>query len=782
MAGVLSLKIQRIIPIFMLIALLTLDYVIAQPQDGRPVADAGSSRYAASDPVQLDGGRSYDPDGSRALQYAWQQISGPSIIIADSDTPTPIISGFFQTDEIQECEFELIVSDGEFTSLPDTVKVIIVPDFGRNSLRHVNPPFNPNKPTFIFFGGGDCIIGFPGSVGIWNDPSWYSRVNVIDFESGYEPDPNYTPGDVDAKRTYYQCGDMIIVYLSSVAPDYQQPIQTAGWSTGGQTAIDVGIHLNMTYADARYAINRVTLLDARACRDYSDSILQFLNSSVDGEQCWIDNHRGNTDGPFHSWPSYYPNVLRVGSSLSHGTVPRWYANSLTYNDMNQFNHGIVGGAYWSVVGPGKNLQLASTPSIATYSFTWYGDESSGYLDFYDEPNHPGRLPEPITLIGPIDVGDPNGAVLTCEESENAIGYQLLFGSNPYRVMDYTIVSDTPIPPNQVITTLPFEETWWTVRAYDQFGSTIYADPVCTDVFHLSLPIKNLTKDKRYSYIQFAIDDAMDNDEIVLTKGIYRENIDFRGKNLTVRSTNPHDSQIVAATIIAGDRDSNLLTFSSGEDVNCVLAGFTITSGKIGIFCSGASPTITNCNITDNINPEIGAGICLKNGSNPTLINCSIINNSASMMGGGLYNENSNPVLLNCVFSGNSALYFGGGIYCSTSNPTITNCILWDNTPDEMFMFGSALAITYTDIKGGATGEGNMETDPLFADPEKGDYHLKSQAGRWEPISQSWIQDDVTSPCIDAGDPANPVAEEPAPNGNRINMGAYGGTSEASKSP
>jgi predicted outer membrane repeat protein len=275
---------------------------------------------------------------------------------------------------------------------------------------------------------------------------------------------------------------------------------------------------------------------------------------------------------------------------------------------------------------------------------------------------------------------------------------------------------------------------------------------------------------------------MDNDEIVLTKGIYRENIDFRGKNLTVRSTNPHDSQIVAATIIAGDRDSNLLTFSSGEDVNCVLAGFTITSGKIGIFCSGASPTITNCNITDNINPEIGAGICLKNGSNPTLINCSIINNSASMMGGGLYNENSNPVLLNCVFSGNSALYFGGGIYCSTSNPTITNCILWDNTPDEMFMFGSALAITYTDIKGGATGEGNMETDPLFADPEKGDYHLKSQAGRWEPISQSWIQDDVTSPCIDAGDPANPVAEEPAPNGNRINMGAYGGTSEASKSP
>jgi hypothetical protein len=42
-------------------------------------------------------------------------------------------------------------------------------------------------------------------------------------------------------------------------------------------------------------------------------------------------------------------------------------------------------------------------------------------------------------------------------------------------------------------------------------------------------------------------------------------------------------------------------------------------------------------------------------------------------------------------------------------------------------------------------------------------------------------DDVTSPCIDAGDPNSPVGDEPEPNGDRINMGAYGGTTEASKS-
>jgi len=108
------------------------------------VADAGSARYAAADPVLLDGTGSYDPDNSGTLSYAWEQIGGPPVIIIDANTPTPIIAGsmvptsgrdstpkpagFLQTDEIQECEFELVVTDGESASLPDSVQVIIVPD------------------------------------------------------------------------------------------------------------------------------------------------------------------------------------------------------------------------------------------------------------------------------------------------------------------------------------------------------------------------------------------------------------------------------------------------------------------------------------------------------------------------------------------------------------------------------------------------------------------------------------------------------------------------------
>jgi internalin A len=62
----------------------------------------------------------------------------------------------------------------------------------------------------------------------------------------------------------------------------------------------------------------------------------------------------------------------------------------------------------------------------------------------------------------------------------------------------------------------------------------------------------------------------------------------------------------------------------------------------------------------------------------------------------------------------------------------------------------------------------------------GDYHLASQAGRWEPEKKTWVTDDATSVCIDTGDPTSPAGDEPSSNGSVLNMGAYGGTAQASK--
>lgn len=79
------------------------------------------------------------------------------------------------------------------------------------------------------------------------------------------------------------------------------------------------------------------------------------------------------------------------------------------------------------------------------------------------------------------------------------------------------------------------------------------------------------------------------------------------------------------------------------------------------------------------------------------------------------------------------------------------------------------------------GIGEFVADPLFADMAGGDYHLMSRAGRWDPVLQGWVMDSKTSRCIDAGDPADYVGDEPAPNGGRADVGAYGGTNQASLS-
>jgi hypothetical protein len=343
---------------------------------------------------------------------------------------------------------------------------------------------------------------------------------------------------------------MIIVYLSKVAPNYQQPIQTIGFSTGGNPTIDLGIRLN-AYSDARYAVNRVTPLDGglRILPEfngiyfggswdlYGQVVESFLNSSVDGETCWIDHYYGYEG--YREEPLQCNSILWIRSALEHHPVRDWYRNSITSIDMNKFNGGVVAGAYWSVVGPGKNLHL--NWRAEAYYFEWDGNVQSGSMDFYDETQYPGRLPEPVTLIGPTDgaMVDANGVILSCEVSENAVGYQLLFGSEPYRVMDYMIVSDTPEPPNEVITRFPFEQTFWTVRVYDEYGSTIYADPISIYPEIVEDSSKKLVAHWKFDETDgdIAYDSAGDNDATVhngvWTAGKVDGALDFNGLNTYV---------------------------------------------------------------------------------------------------------------------------------------------------------------------------------------------------------------------------------------------------------
>ncbi len=245
-------------------------------------------------------------------------------------------------------------------------------------------------------------------------------------------------------------------------------------------------------------------------------------------------------------------------------------------------------------------------------------------------------------------------------------------------------------------------------------------------------------------------------------------------------------------------------------------------GGLKNYGSSGGLTLVNCIFSDNSVGASGGGLSTDSALS-SLTNCTFCGNSAADDGGAVCNvsrgwDEVNTTLLSCVFAGNTAAR-GNAVACvlydqddesfAAGSVSVVNSILWDGGEEIANPIGLDMAIAYSNVRGGpggvhdpcmvvVWGDGNIDTDPLFADPGyldpngtpddgnddfwvAGNYHLKSQAGRYDPATQSWVIDDVTSPCIDAGDPMSPIGLEPFPNGGRVNMGAYGGTPQASKS-
>ena len=214
------------------------------------------------------------------------------------------------------------------------------------------------------------------------------------------------------------------------------------------------------------------------------------------------------------------------------------------------------------------------------------------------------------------------------------------------------------------------------------------------------------------------------------------------------------------------------------------------SGNVGrlIDNSGGQMVISNCIFTGNIGDAID-----HSRGRIVISNCLF----AGIRGRAIDSTGRYVIIENCTFSGNSADR-GGSALDTWHGSKVSNCIFWNNSSPAIEDLRDETVMNYCNVEGGWPGEGNLDVDPYFVllgywdlngTPEDtaddfwvdGDYHLQSQAGRWEHESQTWIQDDVTSLCIDTGDPNGPIGTEPFPNGGRLNMGAYGAGDKAGKS-
>ncbi len=230
-----------------------------------------------------------------------------------------------------------------------------------------------------------------------------------------------------------------------------------------------------------------------------------------------------------------------------------------------------------------------------------------------------------------------------------------------------------------------------------------------------------------------------------------------------------------------------------------------------------------CSIVGNSAATTGGGIHIYNiysYNRAVLKSCVLSANTAGEKGGAIYSEQySNVMFDSCTLATNSAGSTGESVYNDSTEFVATNCIFWgshDSTgssesgqidgiaPDISFSCIQDEDAHDVNIPFGGAANGNIDDDPCFAqvghwihiddpnipvepnDPNavlvEGDYHLKSEYGRWDPNGNAWVYDAATSLCIDAGDPNAEWKGELWPHGKRVNMGAYGGTIQASMSP
>ena len=278
-------------------------------------------------------------------------------------------------------------------------------------------------------------------------------------------------------------------------------------------------------------------------------------------------------------------------------------------------------------------------------------------------------------------------------------------------------------------------------------------------------------------LQAVIDAAANNDTIWIAAGTYQPGNNqwfnltkplkiyggFSGNESSLQERSPN----TAPTILRGNGSSVLRWTGTGTKV---LDRINITGGRGtgvgGLSCSDGVINISNCRFFDNRTSGNGGGLFLTNGS--AYIQNSIFYNNAAFAGFAIWAQANVVSVTNCTIADNAYIYHpytntnGSTIFSNTNSFLIQNSIFWNNT-HSISSLNTPLHITFSNIQGGFSGTGNINSDPLFA----ADYKLQA-----------------ASPCTNAGDPQTnttgyavqsgelDLATANRIMGTRIDMGAF----------
>jgi hypothetical protein len=323
-------------------------------------------------------------------------------------------------------------------------------------------------------------------------------------------------------------------------------------------------------------------------------------------------------------------------------------------------------------------------------------------------------------------------------------------------------------------------------------------------------------------LQEAIDMAEDGDTVTVGDGTWSGkgwfDITFGGKAITVASENGPENCAIDCEF-----NGRGFIFADGEGRSSVLRGFTVQYGSAqngaGIYCEGASPTITG-NILQ-FNSALYRGGAIHCFESSALIESNWIIYNDAGWGGGISCRDSSPAIrgnqvsFNVVYTGeggglrfdgcsallendlvdtNTAATWGGGIACRDSVVEIRNCTIADNTAtdwggglgamesstvsvsDSILYwdvagegaeiglrsdnYPSRLSISYSDVAGGRDGV-YLEAGCVlnwWGGMIDADPLFASGPGGGAYLSQVAAGQLADSPCVDAGNPGGPMIE------------------------
>jgi len=756
-----------------------------------PVANAGSDKVcAASSQTSLDGQDSRDPDVIDRLTYQWRQVEGEPVDLQNADTATPS----FVAGASGEYVFELVVSDGYAQSEPSRVRCIAVP------VTTGAEPFNVA----------------PGS--------------------GYGP---YMP-DVSGMKIAYVLqttqGDLQIVYKDM--------------TTGKLETLASGSYYLYPKVDG----DLVVWAGGISYNEMSSPVCSNVFVRGSGGVPLALRSRTSTASYNHPAVSGRKVVWVQHLGLDKAVAEKWY--NTPYDICGADVSNLDSPVYFTVAAnAGRRDPVAiSSPFAETDSVVdisgdvgvWEGQGNIYAADISDLGNikvvtvcdHPARQYDPAVSGRFVvwtdernDSGDLYGADLSDLQNIREFAVAKGRGSQQQATIDGSLIvyvdssllggglkfacltrhygvltGEMPSPLPGTMPALDGRNLVWLSSTYGSIqglslnlGYSIFDGRV-----------QNARTGLRYDYLQHAVTDANDGDEIIAGAGLYDEKVDFAGKAVTIRSENPSDPAVVAATVLK--TSGSTVTFASHEEPGSVLDGLTVTGGNDAIYCFSASPTITRCVVTGSV----GAGVRLVGQCSPVVTLCRIIANGAagiemSSASEGRTVRQNEATLRNCLIAANGGQGIHGGkptaVNCTivenalegidAYSPTVISSILYFNRGGGAQIKSGRTTAAYSDIQGGWQGEGNIDADPRFVALgiwaggvwTPGDYHLQSKGWRWNSGSGFWVSDDVTSPCIDAGDPSAELLAEPtttppggAAGNSRIDRGYYGGTAEASLAP